>query len=70
MKATFRIKDGDKVIKQYEMEVASAKELNTEFHEARKVWDEYMVEAETESFTLTYSHTYADERKDCAKSYL
>lgn len=61
MKATFKIKDGDKVIKQYEMEVSTAKELNAEFQEARKVWDEYMVEAETEMFSMSYSHTYADE---------
>ena len=61
MKATFKIKDEDKLIKQYDMEVASAKELNDEFHEARKVWDEYMVEVETEMYSFTYSCTYAEE---------
>ena len=60
MNAQFKVLDGQKVIKQYEMEYSSAKELNDLFHEARKVWAEYMVEVHMEGGMMTYSHTYAE----------
>ena len=60
MNAQFRVLDGQKVIKQYEMEYSSAKELNDLFHEVRKVWDEYMVEVHMEGGMMSYSHTYAE----------
>lgn len=63
MNAQFRILDGQKVIKQYEIEFDSTKELNDLFHEARKVWDEYIVEVDTYYMTMTYSHTYAEEMR-------
>jgi len=63
MNAQFRVLDGQKVIKQYEMEYSSAKELNDLHHEARKVWDEYMVEVENEYMVMSFSHTYAEEVK-------
>jgi hypothetical protein len=43
------------------MEYSSAKELHDLFHEARKVWAEFMVEVETELATMSYSCTYARE---------
>jgi hypothetical protein len=67
MNAQFRVLDGQKVIKQYEMEYSSAEELNDLHHEARKVWDEYMVEVENEYMVMSFSHTYAEEvRRDWA----
>lgn len=60
MNAQFKILDGEKVIKQYEMEYGSVKELNDLFHEARKVWDEYMVEVDYGYGVMSYSHTYAE----------
>ena len=63
MNAQFRVLDGQEVIKSYEIEYNSAKELNNLFHEARKVWDEYMVEVEFDLGIMSYSHTYRDEVK-------
>lgn len=61
MKAQFRILAGTEVVNQYEMEYSSARELNDLFHEARQVWDEYMVEVEIEWGVMSYSHTHAEE---------
>lgn len=63
MTAQFRVLDGTQVINQYEMEYSTTKELNDLFHEARKVWDEYMVEVDFGIGIMSYSHTYADEVK-------
>lgn len=61
--ATFRVIDTKtaEVIKTYELEYTEPKHLNTLFHEARQVWDEYQVEAETDGFLLSYSHTWRDQ---------
>lgn len=61
--ATFRVIDTKtaEVIKTYELEYTDGKHLNTLFHEARQVWDEYQVEAETPDFLLSYSHTWRDQ---------
>ena len=61
MIAQFKVLDGTQVISQYEMEYSSAKELNDLFHEARKVWAEFMVEVEVEWGVISYSCTYARE---------
>ena len=63
MTAQFRVLNGTQVVNQYEMEYSSTKELNDMFHEARKVWDEYMVEVEMDWGVMSYSHTYAEEVK-------
>lgn len=63
MTAKFRVLDGTEVIRSYELEYTTTKGLNNLFHEARQVWDEYMVEVETEWGVMSYSHTYADEVK-------
>lgn len=63
MKAIFRVLDGQEVIKVYEMDFQSVKELNELFQESRKVWAEYMVEVDTDYMTLAYSHSYAEEVK-------
>jgi hypothetical protein len=61
MIAQFKVLNGTQVVKQYDMEYSSAKELHDLFHEARRVWDEYMVEVETELTIMSYSCTYAKE---------
>lgn len=61
--ATFRVIDTKtaEVIKTYELEYTEPKHLNTLFHEARQVWDEYQVEAETDGFIMSYSHTFREQ---------
>lgn len=49
------------VIHNYSMEYNSASELNELIQEAREVWSEYMIEAETDLFTQSFSHTYSEE---------
>ena len=49
------------VINNYSMEYNSASELNKLIREAREVWSEYMIEAETDLFTQSFSHTYSEE---------
>ncbi len=61
MKAIFRVLKGQEIISNYEIEFNQAEELNELFQEARKVWDEYMVEVDTDYMTMSASHTYADE---------
>jgi len=61
MKAQFKVLDNQEVIQAYEMKFNQSKELNELFQEARKVWDEYMIEVDTDYITMSASHTYADE---------
>ena len=61
MKAQFRVLDGQEVIQAFEIEFQQAEDLNELFQRARKMWDEYTVEVDTESMTMSSSHTYADE---------
>ena len=49
------------VINNYSMEYSNASELNKLIREAREVWSEYMIEAETDLFTQSFSHTYSQE---------
>jgi hypothetical protein len=67
MQAQFRILDGTQVVNQYSLEYGSTKELNDLFHEARKVWAEYMVEVDMEWGTMGFSHTYAEQIKKFGK---
>lgn len=62
MKAKIKVKEGDNLIKEYEIEYNSARELNTLYQEARKVWEEYDVVAETPAYDISYSHTYQQQR--------
>lgn len=61
--AIFRVIDPktDQVIKTYELQYADAKTLNADYQEARQVWSEYLVEADTEEFTMSSSHTFRDQ---------
>jgi hypothetical protein len=61
--ATFRVIDTKttEVIKTYQVEYADAKDLNKSFHEARQVWSEYQVEAETDGFVMSHSHTFREQ---------
>jgi uncharacterized protein RhaS with RHS repeats len=61
MKAKIKVKQGDKVIKKYTIEYDSARELNALYQEARKVWAEYDVVAETPAYDISYSHTYKEQ---------
>jgi len=51
----------NEVVQCYELEYADARNLHELYKEARRVWDEYHVVCETESFTQAFSHTYAEE---------
>jgi hypothetical protein len=62
MKAKIKVKQGDKVIKKYTIEYDSARELNALYQEARQVWAEYDVIAETPSYDISYSHTYKEQK--------
>ena len=61
MKAQFKVLDNQEIIQAYEIEFNHVKELNELFQDARKVWDEYMVEVEFDYVTMSSSHTYANE---------
>jgi hypothetical protein len=61
MKANIKVKKGDKIINEYTIEYDSCKELNALYQEARKVWAEYDVIAETPSYDISYSHTYKEQ---------
>jgi hypothetical protein len=61
MKANIKVKQGDNVIKEYTIEYDSARELNALYQEAREVWAEYDVIAETPSYDISYSHTYKEQ---------
>lgn len=60
--ATFRVttKSGD-VVTAYPMVYTDAKHLNALYQEARQVWAEYFVTAETPAFDLSDSHTYREQ---------
>ena len=49
------------VINNYSMEYNSTSELKELIQEAREVWSEYMIEAETDLFIQSFSHTYSEE---------
>jgi hypothetical protein len=51
----------DRIVKQYEIEYWDSEELNQQYEEARKVWDEYYVVVETAFFIKCSSHTYKEQ---------
>ena len=53
--------DGSQMIDNYYLPYNSADELNTLILEARQVWGEFKVEAETDLFVQSFSHTYSEE---------
>ena len=60
--ATFKVTDIDgDLIKMYSLTAMNAKELQELIQGARRVWDEYYVEVETDLFTQSFSHTYSEE---------
>jgi hypothetical protein len=61
MKAKIKVRDGETLIKEYEIEYASNKELHRLYHEAREVWAEYHVEADLPTHIISYSHTYKEQ---------
>lgn len=62
MVATFKVYDKDRVIEEYPVQYNSHKELHKLFHEAREVWAEYHVIAETNEYNMAYSHTYKEQQ--------
>lgn len=62
MKAKIKVKEGNNIIKEYEIEYNSVRELHTLHNEAREVWAEYDVIAETPTYNVGYSHTYQQQR--------
>lgn len=53
--------DGSQMIDNYYLPYNSANELNGLILEARQVWGEFKVEAETDMFVQSFSHTYSEE---------
>jgi len=61
--AEFRIltHSGEQMVSHYYEAYGDASELNKLIQEARQVWSEYFIEAETDLFTQSFSHTYSQE---------
>jgi len=69
-KATFKVifptnyefaNPNNKVETSYEIEYSNPLELKKLYQEARQVWSEYIVEAHTDTFVISDSHTYQAE---------
>ena len=52
---------GDQMIDNYYLNYNTADELRDLIQEARQVWSEFKVEAETDLFVQSFSHTYSEE---------
>ena len=61
MKTKIKVRQGEQLVTEYEIEYNNARELNTLYQEARKVWAEYDVVAETPAYDISYSHTYKEQ---------
>lgn len=61
MKAKIKVRQGDHLVKQYDLEYRTKKELFKLYQEARKVWEEYNVTMETTTHNVSYSHTYKEQ---------
>lgn len=61
--ATFRVVAPvtGEVVNTYQMPYDDAKDLQALYSDARRVWGEYFVEAETDLFVMSNSHTYRQE---------
>lgn len=62
MKAKIKVRQGDHLVKQYDLEYRTKKELFKLYQEARKVWEEYNVTMETTTHNVSYSHTFQQQR--------
>ena len=62
MKAKIKVRQGDHLVKQYDLEYRTKKELFKLYQEARKVWEEYNVTMETTTHNVSYSHTFKQQR--------
>ena len=49
------------LVKNYYLPYNNANELKNLIDEARQVWGEFKVEAETDLFVQSFSHTYSEE---------
>jgi hypothetical protein len=49
------------LVDNYYLPYNSANELKNLIDEARQVWGEFKVEAETDLFVQSFSHTYSEE---------
>jgi len=49
------------VVISYEIEYSTPLELKKLYQESRQVWSEYFVEAHTDTFVMSDSHTYQEE---------
>ena len=61
MKAKIKVRQGEQLVTEYEIEYNGARELNTLYQEARQVWAEYDVTVETPTHNISYSHTYKEQ---------
>jgi len=61
MKAKIKVRQGNSLIKKYDIEYRTKKELCRLYQEARKAWEEYNVTMETSSHNVSYSHTYKEQ---------
>ena len=52
---------GEQMIDNYYLPYSTANELRDLIQEAREVWSEFKVEAETDLFVQSFSHTYSEE---------
>jgi hypothetical protein len=66
-KAIIKVVDGTitpnhpTVIRQYEIEFTDANDLHKQYEEARKTWDDFLVEAHTNYIVMSTSYTYKEE---------
>jgi len=51
----------NEVTYSFEMEYSNTQEFQNIVQHARMLWDDCMIEAETELFTQSFSHTYKQE---------
>ena len=61
MKTEFRILDGNKVFKKFELHYTSHENLAYLFLFFRKVYNKHIVQFEIDNFVMTASHTYIEE---------
>lgn len=59
----FRIIDSvsNEIYHSFEMDYSNASELNSIVNHARTLWSDYIIEAETDQFIQSFSHTYSQE---------
>lgn len=65
-KAHFKVIDSmewnsENILKEYDIEYSSLEELQDLYEQARRVWSEYYVVVDYDSFQMSSSHTYSEE---------